>query len=603
MRRFLLFTLILILITTLAGAVAGGFLLYDSHQRQRAHLDIRGTRITDLEGDLDTAGGALITAESDADALERANQALQELIATQESQLATRERQVATLQAEIDRPPIPTPTPPSRPTIFLNSPADGTQFQERDVVIVRWNAVNQDRIGRVTLLVDGRAVAETVIDRLPSAEGEFEWIAVGVGSHQLTVVATNTVGMQGEPATVTIEVLQAPESEPTIEEQNATILDNIGEVVLGLRGLEPLEPVRRTFYSPDDLRTFVVQELEEDYPPEEAQRDVIEMAAFDFLPADTDLSSLLESLYTEQIAGFYDPDEKFLAVVTSEGEIQPLDKSIYAHEFVHALQDQHYDLIALDPEENSGDASLAVTALIEGDAMVVQEQFMLGYMDSDELFALMTELGSVDNSALDSAPAVIREQLMFSYEAGLVFTKALIEHGGYPALNDAFGDPPRSTEQILHPEKYLAGENPELVAIPPLTETLGSEWSWVGEDVLGEFTLRLYLEQQLESRAAADAAAGWGGDRYVVFQNPESGAILMVMRLIWDSEEEAAEFYDAYGTFGESRFGSEPTPGGACWEVDDAICVYQAGRETLLILAPSLELITTLEGIFPEFSP
>ncbi len=602
MRRFLLITLILILIIALAGAVASSLWLYDSHQRQQVHLNILGTRISNMEGDLDAAGSALSAAQGDADALGREKQALQEQIATRENRLATQEEQIATLQAEIARPPIPTPTPPSRPAIFLSSPADGTQFQERDIIIVRWNAINPDRIGRVTLLVDGRAVSEMTIEGLNSAEGEFQWIAVGPGTHQLTVVAANTVGMEGEPASVSIEVVQAPEPESTLEEQNAAILDNIEEVVRGLRGLEELEPVRHTFFSHDELRSFVIQELEEDYPQEEAERDAIEMAAFDFMPADTDLRSLLESLYTEQIAGFYDPDEKFFAVVSGEGEIQPLDKTIYAHEFVHVLQDQHYDLIALDPEENSGDASLAVTALIEGDAMLVQEQFMLGYMDSDELFEMMTELGNVDNSVLDSAPAVLREQLMFSYEAGLIFTKALVEEGGYPALNDAYGDPPRSTEQILHPDKYFSGEDPELVAIPPLTETLGSEWSWVAEDVLGEFTLRLYLKGQLEPWAAADAAAGWGGDRYTVFHRPESGAILLVMHLIWDSEEEATEFLDAYALFGESRFGSEPTGGTVCWEGDEVICVYQAGRETLLVRAPSRDLITTLADLFPEFT-
>ena len=549
-----------------------------------------------MEGDLNAAESGLNAAERQIDALEQDRRELQEQIATQESQ-------VATLQAEIARPPIPTPTPPTRPTVFLTSPAGGTQFQERDVVIVRWNAVNQDRIGRVTLLVDGRAVAEATIDRAPTAEGEFQWIAVGIGSHQLAVVAANTFGSEGDPATVTIEVLQAPEPEPSIDQSNAAIMDAIEGVVEGLRGLEPLQPVSRTFYSHDDLQAFIVHELEEDYPLEEAQRDAIEMAAFDFLPADIDLSALFEALYTEQIAGFYDTDSKLLAVVTGGGEIQPLDKTIYAHEFVHALQDQHFGLSALDPEENSSDASLAVTALIEGDAMLVQEQFMLGYMDSDELFELLSTLGSADNSVMDAAPAVIREQLLFTYEAGLIFAKALSQSGGHQAVDDAFINPPQSTEQILHPEKYLEGDNPELVSIPPLTETLGNEWTWVGEDVLGEYTLRLYLEQQLDQRRAAGAAEGWGGDRYVVFHHPESDAILMVMRLIWDTEDEAVEFLEAYAAFGESRFGNKSIAGTACWDGDDAICVYQVGRETLLIHAPVLDMINMLESLFPEFIP
>ena len=260
MRRFLLVTLILILIISLAGALAGDLLLFDSYRRRQIQLDARATRITGLEGNLDAAQSGLNGAEREIDNLEQDKQALQE-------QIATRESQVATLQAEIARPPVPTPTPPTRPTVFLTSPTDGAQFQERDVVIIRWNAVNKDRIGRVTLLVDDRAVAEDVIDRAPMAEGEFQWIAIGIGSHQLAVVAANTFGAEGDPATVTIEVLQAPEPEPSIDQSNAAIMDAIEGVVIGLRGLEPLQPVSRTFYSRDDLRAFIVQELEEDYPP------------------------------------------------------------------------------------------------------------------------------------------------------------------------------------------------------------------------------------------------------------------------------------------------------------------------------------------------
>jgi len=347
----------------------------------------------------------------------------------------------------------------------------------------------------------------------------------------------------------------------------------------------------------------VVQELDQDYPPDEARRDALELAAFDFLPADTDLRELIQDLYTEQIAGFYDSDTGSLAVIADDVALSPLDKTTYAHEFTHALQDQHYGLEALDPEENSDDASLAVSALIEGDAMRVQEHYMLQFLDSDELFEMLSELTEAEFSVLDSVPAVVREQLMFSYDAGLLFAKRIYQEGGSEALDGAVVHPPLSTEQVLHPDKYLSGEAPLEVSLPPLTDTLGGGWEWVDANVLGEFTLRLYLEGHTSARRAAAAAGGWGGDRYAVYHNPESGALVLVMRTIWDAASEAAEFVDEYRVFGEARFGAAPTETatGACWAGEDAICIYQVGAETLIIRAPTGALIEELKTAFPDF--
>jgi len=455
----------------------------------------------------------------------------------------------------------------------------------------------------VTLRVGGRPVRGTTVNGQHSAEGEFTWGAIGIGERQLTIVAANTLGAEGNPVSVTIEVIPASESQPSSEKQNAAIMDAIGPMVVELRGLEPLRPVPRTLFTRADLEQFIVQELDEDFSPEEARRDAIEMSAFDFIPADTDLRALMETLYTEQIAGFYDTDTQSLTVVNEGAVMGPMDKTVYAHEFTHALQDQHFGLEALDPDENSDDASLAVTALIEGDATMLMQEYMLAYLDPDELFEMLSESLEAGSEALDSAPAVIRAQLMFPYEDGLAFVSTLYLEGGYAAVDDAFLDPPQSTEQILHPEKYLIGEAPQVVTLPPLTETLGSGWEWVDENVLGEFALRLYLEQQLSGQGAAAAAGGWGGDRYAVYHRPETGAIVMVMRTVWDTIGEAAEFMDNYLVFGKTRFGAAPEEVGAadCWSGDDAICAYQTGAETLIIRAPDMGLVAELEALFPDF--
>ncbi len=588
MRRFLLTVLVLILFVSLAGALTGIVLQYSLLQDQ-ARI------VADLENDLRGSEDGRYTLEAEIDVLEDTNQSLRAWVGTQEAVITT-------LESAVVHPPIPTATPPSRPVVSITSPAEGEQFEEGEIVVIRWEATNQDRIGRVNLQVDGNASDEVSVDGSFTAAGEFSWLAAGLGKHVLAVMAANTIGAVGRPATVTIEVIPTPEQEPSLEEQNRDVMDSIEAVVIGLRGLEPVGPITRTVYTQDELERYVVQTLDRDYSLDEASRDAIEMAAFDFLPASTDLRELIEALYTEQIAGFYDSDTGSLAIITDRAEPSPLDKITYAHEFTHALQDQHYGLEALDLEDNSDDASMAVTALIEGDAMLVQEQYMLQFLDSDDLFELLAEASAAEYPLLDGAPRIVREQLMFPYEAGLLFVKMIVEAGGHEALDSAYLNPPQSTEQILHPNKYLSGEAPQPVSLPPLTATLGNEWQWVDSNVLGEFTLRLYLEQNLTSRQAAAAAAGWGGDRYAVYVNAQDDTIVMLMKTIWDADAEAAEFVGEYMAFGAARFGTAPTEtdAGVCWTGSDVICVYQYGSETLIIRAPTPALKEQLETVLVD---
>lgn len=186
---------------------------------------------------------------------------------------------------------------------------------------------------------------------------------------------------------------------------------------------------------------------------------------------------------------------------------------------------------------------------------------------------------------------------MFPYEQGFVFFDALYQQGGYAAIDDAFADPPVSTEQILHPERYLAGEEPQLVTLPPLTDTLGSGWEWVDENVLGEYTLQLYLEEEIASQNAAIAAEGWGGDRYAVYWNDDDQALVMMLRLVWDTALDGDEFASAYANYPGRLFGAEEViqvDGGRCWQGSDVICLYHTEAETLIVRAPD---VATAEAV------
>jgi hypothetical protein len=189
--------------------------------------------------------------------------------------------------------------------------------------------------------------------------------------------------------------------------------------------------------------------------------------------------------------------------------------------------------------------------------------------------------------------------MLFPYEQGLLFVDYLYSEGGYPGVNAAFENLPQSTEQILHPERYLEGEAPQLVSLPPLTGTLEADWQFVDENVLGEFFLSVYLEQYVNSNDAASAADGWGGDRYAVYYRPDDDGLVLVYRIMWDSASDAKEFHNTYRTLGQNRFGSTPDSD-TCWEGEDAICIYLDNAETLIIRAPDRDDITSIETLFSE---
>ena len=159
-------------------------------------------------------------------------------------------------------------------------------------------------------------------------------------------------------------------------------------------------------------------------------------------------------------------------------------------------------------------------------------------------------------------------------------------------MNEVWNKFPTSTEQIIHPERYLSGDQAIEVSLTPLDQVLGSGWELNDEDILGEFYLREYLAQHLDSSQFDLAAAGWGGDRYAVYFNEELNEVLMLLKLAWDSPADQAEFEAAYAFYADSRFGSpseqQPTSG-RCWTGDDVICLTSIGPETLIIRAPDLE--------------
>ncbi|MER3513565.1 MAG: hypothetical protein C4310_03510, partial [Chloroflexota bacterium] len=169
-----------------------------------------------------------------------------------------------------------------------------------------------------------------------------------------------------------------------------------------------------------ELREYITRKLNEDYPEEEAHSDVITLLAFGLLDSEMDLHGFYVDLYSEQIAGFYDSDAEKLYVISDLAQFGPLEKTTFAHEYGHALQDQHFDLegLGIDDERDSQRAE-AIRALAEGDALLIMQQYVQRYFGPQDLAGLLKQLGAADQSTLENAPRVFQEELQFPYVYGL----------------------------------------------------------------------------------------------------------------------------------------------------------------------------------------
>lgn len=355
----------------------------------------------------------------------------------------------------------------------------------------------------------------------------------------LFVTGCNSVTPTAAPPTATATAPARPPAEVYAE---------IRAAVAEIRGLQPTAAVDPVTIDEAQMRVNLQAEFDATQSPAQLKDAEDLLIALGLLPSGASLRALYLDLQGDQVVGYYSPDKDQLFIVTRTGALGAVDEVTYAHEFTHQLQDQRIDLdaLGLDAADQS-DRSLARLALVEGDASSVQAEWMAANLTPKELGELLAaSLDPEALAALQRAPAYLRDTATFPYQDGLAFVSRLTANGGYAAVDAAFADPPDSTEQILHPDKYLVREAPTRVALPAtVADALGPGWSEAGQDTLGELILRVWLREggvpAVEARAAA---AGWGGDRLALLRGP-GGEIAVALVTEWDSIPDAAEFASA----------------------------------------------------------
>lgn len=372
----------------------------------------------------------------------------------------------------------------------------------------------------------------------------------------LTIIAVLVAGLLGLWAlTEGEEGAAAPAAAP---------VDVIARRVEALRSLRFTRLPEPVTVGPGQAQQEGLADLDRNYPPARRRADEEIYTLLGLIEPADDLRELSRSLFGEGVAGYYDPRDGRLRVVDGAGTgTRVLEEMVLAHELAHALEDQRFDL-ATEPAATD-DRELARSALYEGSATSLMFTYVREHFTTEEALGGLLASAFEDTADL---PPFLQAQLLFAYLGGERFVADLLQRAGgsWALVDTAFRlRIPASTEQILHPRAYFSADEPQRVRLRA-GAVLGGSWSRARGGTWGELQTRELL-------GSADAAAGWGGDRYELWRS--GSASVLVMRWSWDGRRDEAEFAERLREWAAGRSGT---------------AVVRRGGEVTLAVAPDATL-------------
>ncbi len=432
-----------------------------------------------------------------------------------------------------------------------------------------------------------------------NSEGK-EWVEAMV-SREMTVDVMDglkdRLDMLNE---MTLRVL----NRPTVSSFRDEVLEEIFQRVAEDRGMAPRHGVTSHTITTETLHTNLQADYDADREAQTASAHL--MVLLGLIDSSVDMEKVTVDMGTENIAGYYDPRrDTFFVISNDPANFFNADNEVTAaHEYMHALQDQYR---GLDESEMNDDEQLAFRALVEGEAMQVTFKYIEEYLtllEQTRVFGMdrPQHLAQAEGEDVtdEDTPPILSHFENFPYVTGLDFVESKAAGGYWPALDKIYQNPPASTEQVLHPEKYEGEErdDPQVITLTEKLADLGDEWKELDNDVMGEYFTREYLAAHISPDLASVSAAGWDGDRYAYFeQEKDSKRRLLVWKTVWDSPEEAREFVVAHrvafeGTEGYTETVRELSGGDRTvrWESKKRV-VYlrQVGDMTWLVFASKVE--------------
>lgn len=444
---------------------------------------------------------------------------------------------------------------------------------------------------------------------------------VGVVSFLRIDPARTTVETQPLPAdesTATPPPAETPQGTPASGGFAPDVLDEMHTIEKQTeknRGLTLTGEIKRELLTPDQLRQRVMDDFLKDYTPEDMAIDQQVLSIFGLLPRDFDIKTLYTDLYSEQIAGFYDDKTNEMVVVQGEGFDGP-ERATYAHEFTHALQDAAYDLtngLKTDEETCRKDSEYcaAVQSLIEGDATLSEQLWLLHDATKQDRDQIDQFYSTYQSPVYDSAPEFLQQDFTFPYDKGVYFVLDFFQKGGYAAVDKLYQNPPVSTEQIMHPDRY-PNDQPVRLDLPDFSTALGADWKEIDRNNMGEWYTYLILafgdqpDTRLNEDTALKAAEGWGGDTYVVYSDANAEKTALVYLSTWDTSADGREFWQALQDYAGKRWGSpaESSADRQAWTStsDGAVLIKRdSAGQVLWVIAPDAAAAQALAAQTPGF--
>jgi len=336
-------------------------------------------------------------------------------------------------------------------------------------------------------------------------------------------------------------------------------LHEIRDLAAEVRGIGPCEKVNEGTLTREELTAYneenVANLSDEDRKELDRLNKVFRL--LHLIGPEDDLLESITGIESSEVVGMYSNREDKLVLVTDGATDLGIDDEVtLAHEYVHCFQDAAFDLKRLEKLEEKEDKSkanteysTAIEALMEGDA-TISAGFYVRNKLGEEGFNNWANSDGEPSSGDEKSdfPPALERYFNFPYDQGTDFALYLWKKGGWEELNKAYDNPPSTTEQVLHPEKYLAGEKAEDLKLPDLSDDLGKGWEQLDDDVFGEFDvyntlLTILGDEELASRAAA----GWGGGRITLYSDKDfTDRVLVHIVLTWDTPVDALQFFEAY---------------------------------------------------------
>lgn len=478
-------------------------------------------------------------------------------------------------------------------------------------------------IGALALLMSAIVIASFLLGRFvyvgkESARAaqlqatEAAAVAVVTEVPEPTALPTLSPVPTDTPPPTAIPTLEGPPQPLTAEEISA-IMGSIQSDTLALRSLPNEEPLFATILPAEDWLAFLKNIQATQDPQVDYAAQTLVWEHLGWIPSGYNVERAVLAGYTDSFMGAYLPWEARIYLM-DETFAKPT-QLVYAYE---VLQGQ--SLKALGPSLpmeyplclNDVDSCWAFSALLKGDAVAHLRRWQVDNpaQEDDLEDVLQFSLGEFSQGEFSQgegaeapadAPPFFQAWFDFIQYDGERFANELISQGGIAQLDSAYRKLPTTSEQVLHVDKYLAGEGPMALTTLPVQTLLGNEWAVLRMDQLGEFGTKAVLSAgadvryQISEVEASRAAAGWGADRYQVLYNRWTNQSVLVVQWRWDTPQDEVEFMFAMGNYLRTRFAdgqvSAPADGG-CWEGSGKTsCVLNVNGQILWITAPEMDLV------------